>query len=260
MSSLTPHSPQAERRSLIPWAEVREEWAASEYIAAHSAVTALAGDGAGDDVLALLFAERRPEAAHAETVLRRTFERAASSAPDGELLVALFVYGLCLEKWEKSEDYARIRTILETLGEVHARRADGNADAPARLLSVLVSQTRLMAYEMGVEEAMNCSCPVAMGDRAREVVDGLRPLIAELDGSLSADGELAGDLAELRDVVRADARRNDAYFAELAAVADVVLRFVDPAAGGEPRLRGRATGLADAEGDPPSKTTCTPAS
>jgi hypothetical protein len=244
---LTTHSPQADGLSLIPWAEIREEWDAAKYTAARAAVSALAGDAAGDDIHALLFAQERPDQTEVVSVLRGTFERAASASPDGELLVALYVYGLCLEKWEKSEAYCQIRVILDALGDVYPEPAVDGADAPTRLLSILARQTRLLDYEMGVEEAMNCSCPVAMGERARKVVDGLQPLIAELDGTLSADDALAGDLAELRDVVRADAQLSHVYFAELAAVADAVLRFVDPAAGGSPDFEGVLAGLEQAE-------------
>jgi hypothetical protein len=219
------------------------------YTAARSAVAALADDTVAGNVHSLLFADEPLDEARAHFVLAQAFERAASAAPDGELLVALWVYGLCLEKWEKSEDYSRIRTVLDALEEVHASRSEEAAGVQARLLSVLVRQARLMHYEMGVEEAMNCSCPVAMGERAREVVNGLRPLIAELDG-LTADGAVSGDLAELCDVVRADADLNGTYFAELAEVADVVLRFVDPAAGGNPDFARVLTRLERAEEDP----------
>jgi hypothetical protein len=239
--------------SAIPWADIRDEWQESRYTEVQAAVSALAGEPVGDEVRDLLFAKEDPEPSTARSVLHRAFEKAASSAPDeGSLLVALCVYGLCLEKWEKTEDYARIRTILEALEDVCPRPADGSdgrAGLPARLLSVLVSQTRLLDFGMGVEEAMNCSCPVAMSERARQVVDGLEPLIRELDGPLSADGGLVEDLAELRSLVRADAAANRLYFEKIFEVAETVLQFLAPDAAGPPAFERVLTSVAEAELD-----------
>jgi hypothetical protein len=240
--------------SAIPWAEIRDEWEESKYTAARAAVSALASEPVGDELRDLLFAQQHPEPPTARNVLRSAFEKAASAASDeGSLLVALCVYGLCLEKWEKTEDYARIRTILEALEHVYPRPADGSdgrAGLPARLLSVLVRQTRLLDFGMGVEEAMNCSCPVATRERARQVVDGLEPLIGDLDGPLSADGGLVGDLAELRSLVRADAVANRLYFEKISEVAETVLQFLAPDAAGPPAFASVLTSVAKAELNP----------
>ena len=204
-------------------------------------------DTAADDVHHLLYSKRDPGPDRAQTVLEQSFQ-AAASTPDGELLMALYVYGLCLEKWEKSEDYSRIRTVLEALGRVHEKRSrerPGDA-AGVQFLSRIVGQAQLLDLEMGVEEAMNCSCPVAMQGRAGRIVAGLETL----DGRPGGGGALSEDLASLRDVVRSDADASRVYFRNLVDVGDVVFRFVHPEAKGPADFGGVVGALAEAERDP----------
>ena len=238
----------AQTSPAIPWAEIHEEWREREQSALGVAVATVVGKDAHDGVHDLVFAERARGRGTVEATLDRAFA-AASSAPGGMQLLALHVYGLCLAKWEKSEDYGRIRTVLDALGRVHDACSQGNAgDSPsARLLSVLFSQAQLLDLAMGVEEAMNCSCPVAMGNRARRIVDELEVLDAILEALPASDKTMGADLGELRDVARADAAASLDNFGNIVEVAAVVFQFAYPEVSGPPDFGRVLTRLAKAE-------------
>ena len=212
----------------IPWKEIQTEWRTREYSTARREVSKLDGLVV-DEIDELLFAANTLDETHARNTLGRAFAAAASS-PDGELLLALYLYGRCLEKWEKSEDYTRIVTVLDALRDVFTTRTDeaSPSDGRAQLLSIIVRQAQLLETAMDVEDALGCSCPVATGERARRVVAGLDELLAEkaaLEGAALDDG-----IADLRTVVRSDAETSRLYFKTIAKVADTVLAFVDPEA------------------------------
>src|SRR5579864_3731161 len=82
----------------IQWEAIRDEWRTREYSLLQHAVSSLGGHVVGD-VDELLFAERSPSQAEALAALQAAFAAAASDE-DGRLLVALYVHGRCLEKWE----------------------------------------------------------------------------------------------------------------------------------------------------------------
>ncbi|HET9507094.1 MAG TPA: hypothetical protein VFO81_04050, partial [Gaiellaceae bacterium] len=210
----------SERRSpAIPWAEIREEWRVRRYAAARRAVSALGGSTV-DTVDALLFAPEPPTRAAALRDVEEAFAQAAEK-PGGDLLLALYLYGRCLEKWEKTEDYERIGLILDALDVVTGAPTPGadTARGDTQLLSILGGQAQLLRTAMGVEDALSCSCPVAMGDRARSIVTGL-------DGLLERELALGAGPDELRAIIRSDATASRRYFDTIGEVADGVLEFV----------------------------------
>jgi hypothetical protein len=209
----------------IPWDEIRTEWQAGECVAARKALDKLEVG----DVDRLLFATAAPNPKDARHTLERAF-RKASSHPDGKLLLALYLYGRCLEKWEQTEDYNRIRTVLGAFADA-VQKNGTSADARARLLSIIVRQAQLMDEQIGVEEAMNCSCPVAMEKRALVVVDGLEVL-------LEKEQTLGDGLVDVREIVRADAATTRQYYETIVEVARAVLAFVEQDAPGAADFEG----------------------
>ena len=137
-------------RSAIPWSEIQTEWRDREHRAARQAISAFEGL-AIDEVDSLLFASEAPSEKSAGDILERAFA-AAADAPDGELLLAMYLYGRCLEKWEQTEDYARIRIVLRALKNVASMpRPDGSsANGRTQLFSVVVGQAQVMTDAMGV--------------------------------------------------------------------------------------------------------------
>jgi hypothetical protein len=206
-------------RSAIPWREIQTEWRDREHRAARQAISAVEGLVI-DDVDSLLFATGSPSQQKADDIVGRAFA-AAADAPDGELLLAMYLYGRCLEKWEQTEDYARIRVVLEALKNAASMpQPDGSsANGRTQLLSVIVGQALVMTNAMGVEDALSCSCPVAMGTRARDVVK-------RLDALLGQQRALDDNLHDLREVLRNDAATSRRYFDTIATVADAVRAFV----------------------------------
>ena len=203
----------------IPWSEIQAEWRDREYNVARRAISALDGV-AVDDVVDLLFASGSLVQENADDILHEAFA-AAAQARDGTLLLALYLYGRCLEKWEQSEDYARIHVVLRALEKVaRTARQDGSpVDARAQLFSGVVGQAQVMKGAMAVEDALSCSCPVATGERARDIVASLDALLGQ---ELARDDDLNG----VREVIQADAETGRHYFQTIAAVADAVLAYV----------------------------------
>jgi hypothetical protein len=144
-------------------------------------------------------------------------EAFAGVGPDDEPLLALYVYGLCLEKWEDSEDYDSIEAVLDALLAVQSKSEDA---AGAELFGIVKDHAQHLKPAMGVEKAMNCSCPVAMAKRAGEV----GPILGAL---LERELRLGGDGGGLRNVVRSDADTSRAYFEAIAKIADAVRTFVE---------------------------------
>jgi hypothetical protein len=212
-------------RSAIPWSEIQTEWRDREHRASRQAISEVEGLVI-DDVDSLLFATGSPSQKSADDILERAFA-AAADAPDGEVLLAMYLYGRCLEKWEQTEDYARIRIVLVALKNLAGTlRPDGSsANGRAQLFSVIVGQAQVMTNAMRVEDALSCSCPVAMGTRARDVVK-------RLDALLEQERALDDDLHDLREVLRNDAATSRRYYDTIAAVADAVCAFVTQEAPG----------------------------
>jgi hypothetical protein len=132
---------------VVPWPEITREWREREYIRLRQAVKTL--PGIRTDLLDDLFdGTPPPTESKARAVLRNAFA-AAGARPDDRRLLAIYVYGLCLDKWERSVDYARIGLVLDALHE----EAGGDSD----LVSLVVDQARCVKDAMAVENATNCS-------------------------------------------------------------------------------------------------------
>ncbi|HET8528908.1 MAG TPA: hypothetical protein VFL60_08355 [Gaiellaceae bacterium] len=201
------------------WRQIQDEWRDRNYTTLRRAVAALEGD-AVDAVDDLLFGADAGAAERAREVLHAAFAAAAASA-DGPLLLALYVHGRCLEKWERTEDYARIGAVLAALAEAAGTGVPDWAADPvsARMLDLVVRQAQAVTAAMSVEDGLRCSCPVAVGSRSRAVVDAVERVLAD-------ELALGEGLGELRDVVRTDAETTLRYFQAIERIADVVLTFV----------------------------------
>jgi hypothetical protein len=201
----------------IQWEAVKEEWRAREFRSLRLAVEQIEGLEL-DKVDDLLFERVPPEEGKPATVLVNAFEDAAKT-DDGRLLLALYVYIRCLEKWETSEDYPRIRRVLCALGEAVAALPASPTPA-AKLAALAVDQAMVINQAMSVEDGLSCSCPVAVGARAGGIVKTLDELWARE----SADGE---GLDGPWDVLRADYKTSRQYFDAVVAVAKAVEAFAD---------------------------------
>ncbi|HEX8645824.1 MAG TPA: hypothetical protein VF715_02910 [Thermoleophilaceae bacterium] len=157
---------------------------------------------------------------------------AAASHPQGAVLMAVYVYARCLEMWERSADYPHIRGVL------HALRAEASellASSPSRgaaeaeLLDVAVDQAQHMVDAMAVENALQCSCPVATWEHASKIVDRVDRLMERMP---SGDG--GGPL----DLLRADAEVTGIYFKQVRDLANAVSEMIDHVEQGEPE-KGR---------------------
>lgn len=210
-----------QRPSGVPWTQVGQQWGERDYSLLRQAVRTLEGLSLGH-VDGLLEGMPAPPSLDAIDVLRNAFA-VASGTPQGALLLVTYVYGQCLNKWERSVDYARIRMVLKSLEEVisdlqpNAAELDENE---AKLLRLIVDLAQCMDDAMAVENAMNCSCPVDMARHAQAVV-------GRATSVLQGEQELSPGFTELREVIRSDAATQRCYFGAVFRVATAVRQFVE---------------------------------
>ena len=197
----------------LPWDQIQREWRARELSTLRIAVAALKGGLDIEAVDGLLFPTKAQSdiEASADETLGTAFEKVTD--PDNKALLALYVYGLCLQRWEKSaEDYDRIVEVLDALDNVPGEGGAG----------IIGRHAQYMKHAMRVEQAMNCSCPVAMGDRAHRVLGSFGG--EEFAAPKMLDGGLGN--AGLRKVVMSDAETTWHYFDAIKRVADAVFDYV----------------------------------
>lgn len=193
----------------IEWSGIAEEWRERSHARLREAVEGLEGVSIG--ALDALLDSVDGDGGDPRSVLRAAFE-GAGARRDGPALLATYVYARCLEKWERAEDHDLIRRVLDALRAETLRAGDGD-----RALSLVAEHASCMSDAMYVENAVNCSCPVDMGNWAKRIV-------ARTDSMLGAAGE--GDLAEPARLLRADAETQRLYFGAVGEVADAVLEFL----------------------------------
>jgi len=209
----------AEESARVAWGEIQRQWREREYDALRyelrdfDARTIRAVDE-------LLFGPGTTTRAKAQAVLTDAFDAASNVPGGGRLLLALYVHGRCLDKWEQSEDYERIRHVVFGLDDVAGGTPQGGSPTEEQLVALVVRQAKTIDGAMSVEDALSCSCPVALEDRSRR-------LVADLLDLLDREKTLGEGLAEPREVVRADALTSLRYFGAIADVALAVGDWVD---------------------------------
>jgi hypothetical protein len=220
----------------IPWETVEQEWRAREFGSLRRSLASL-DELKLDEVDDLLFGRDPQENGKPKptAVLAEAFD-AAGRSTDGPPLLALYVYGRCLEKWETSEAYERIEDVLRSLAEA-APELPPSPAAPDKLAALAVGQAQVITQAMSVEDGLRCSCPVAVSERAQEVVQTLDTLWAQESlPEVGVDGPW--------DLLRADADTSRRYFVAVAAVAEAVRAFADQESPGPiPELEQALAGL-----------------
>ena len=194
----------------VPWPEIAVQWREREFRLLREAVARL-GPIPFDRLDALLDPEDGVPPEDPATVLRDAFAMAESD-PSGPALLATYMYGKCLDKWERSEAYGVIRATLEPLRDEAERRSK---DDPVTALVAEHAWCQLDA--MDVERGLNCSCPIFMQERAERIVDRTGRMLAATNGR---------DLAEPAALLTEDARTQATYFGAVAETARSVLAFL----------------------------------
>ena len=198
-------------RTSVEWSKIAEEWRERSHAGLRQAVEAIDGvplrslDALLDSV----------DGGHEEPgrVLRSAF-RAAGSRPDGRALLATYVYAKCLEKWERAEGHDEIRAVLDALrAETLRLAADG--DEGDRALRMVAEHASCMSDAMRVENAVNCSCPIDVGNWAKRIVERTGAML-----------DAPADPAEPARLLRSDAETQRLYFGAVGEVADSVLEFL----------------------------------
>jgi hypothetical protein len=217
----------------VPWPEITREWREREYTRLRQAVKTL--PAIRTDLLDDLFdGTPAPTESKARAVLRNAFA-AAAARPDGRRLLAIYVYGLCLDKWERSVDYARIEIVLDALRAV--------AGGDSEVVSLVVDHAQCVKHAMAVENAMNCSCPVEMQRRA----DALAAATGSL---LERENGLAVELGGSAELLRTDAETQHLYFDAVRGVAASVLEFLEQEASARGDFDDVIRGLVETERAP----------
>ncbi len=227
------------------WAEILSDWPRRKFRKLHELVERLpqvsvvAIDSLFDETPA-------PTNAAANEVLRKAF--AAAASPENRVLVALYLYAKCLETWELSTDYLRIRTVLRALETTAAELPAGAGaarDRESKLLKLVVEQAVAMDDSMAVESGVNCSCAVETGEKAGSVAGMMKGLLGRLE-ELGAAGDPRAE------ILRDDAEAQRGYFDAVSAMAAATEGLVDPSQRARPSVQ-EALGVvecAEADDDP----------
>jgi hypothetical protein len=164
---------------------------------------------------ALLDPDGGPGMRDASTDLADAFALAQSS--DDRALVALYVYARCLDAWERSTDYMRIRRLLDALAATTRRPGD-------ELLGILADQAQAMVCAIAAESAMCCSCPFETKTQAASVETKMTKVILGLE-RLDHESEVAR-------AALSDAKAQQLYFDTVSRVAAAVERLIHPGSDG----------------------------
>lgn len=226
------------RDSLIPWDAIQAEWRERSFSLLGREVGRRGGDAVKRHLERLFKPDspkgdrpgQRGENGHAPDeppiaeILGEGFAAVAGD-PDGPILLALYVYGRCLLACELSADYTTIAGVVEALREAAGPLLESErlTEADAKLLRTAVEHAQSIKPAMDVEDAVQCSCPVAMAERAALVVDGIERLRPNVSGT---DGP--------SELLRARMEAAAVYFGELGGVGEDVATMIDRLEKGEP--------------------------
>lgn len=201
------------------WQEIRSAWRERNHDMLHQVVERLGGVRI-ETIDDLFDGNPAPDVQAAAEALQGVFRRAATT--ENHVLIALYVYAACLDKWERGTDYDRIRRAVQAL-EITTAGLAADGGPANELLEIVVAQARSISVAMAVESGINCACPIKTGSRARDVAQQMTGILQRLPSMKDKLVNFAHVDAEiLLDVIRQDAETNRRYFGAVAKVAAAV--------------------------------------
>ena len=209
----------------IPWDEISQQWRGRRFGRLREQVTKF--DNASVERVDKLIDGELPSVDPGQ-VLSGAFTD-VSGHRQGPILLAIYVYARCLETWERSGDYAKIRSVLKALrfGANELVRSDWqHSETDVKLLDLAVDQAQHMYRALNVENAIQCSCPVATGEEAGRIVDHVESLLRRMPPA-RADSNGAMEL------LRSDLEVTGVYFRKVSEFADSVSDLIDLIEGGK---------------------------
>lgn len=246
-------------RVQVDWRKVGDEYRNRDFATLAEAACAVANAGA--EALAEVFEEGLDDDAWARAH-RATVDRAlaaAAAAPVGLPVMAAYVYGLCLKRWELTVDYGSIRRVADAawatvhaahgavdgaaggtraVGDAAQREEETDDQRQARLLLTLAVS---LGDCMDVENALNCSCPVGMHRHAAAAARTGAGVLAEAQTRREADGD--GPYSFICQLAGAQS----VYFGAVTGIADAVGEFIDDRQASVTRLRSAVDQVRRAE-------------
>lgn len=167
-----------------------------------------------------------------------------ASRPADGVLLAVFLYARCHAVWELSGDEERVAVGVRILRQSW-ERATVPADAAARLtVDLVVAHAQSLVACTQVENALRCSCPVALRAQADLVV-------AECGRLLSRSAELSAEWAGFRaEFLVPVLRTHQLAYHGLREAAESVTEWAVRGRAAAPALRRAMTVLERAERDP----------
>jgi hypothetical protein len=146
------------------------------------------------------------------------------------LLLAVYVYVRSQQAWELSVDHDQtgwtVRKALETW-EDQGRSLD---DPDALVVHLMLRKATVLPDCMAAEDALNCSCPVTLGERAEKVVGECRELLAQ---SVKLPHRWDGFRQQFLDVVL---RGHVANYAALCEVGGAVNAWIERGRAARPKV------------------------
>ena len=217
-----------DQRIVVDWPAAAEEFRAREFGSLRKAATAIPGD-----VVATVSELFEPDVkddvwrAAAPPALRRAL-RCAATVESGLTILAAYIYGMCLKRWEHSIDHDTIRRMAETAADTYAATfgpdavegdASGVSGHDVHLAGLLFELGVSLRSCMAAENGLNCSCPVDVSRHAAAAAKVGERVLAECHQYGSGDAGYG--------FVAVTAAAQATYFGAAVTIAQAVGTFIE---------------------------------
>lgn len=204
------------------WDEVAAQWRRRDDTALRELMLVLAG-GRGPDVasaVAVLHDESMSIDGATEALDDAVATLLEVDAPVG----AALTYLECLVMWERSDELRQITGVAKALGRVAARCALTD-DGPERaLVATTVCLADALYHQLHVENAVFCSCPIALDEGADAVLGSLG---GALEALASCREGIGPQLRFLHRLLVSDVEVLVAYYGAMKHVATAAGAWID---------------------------------
>lgn len=167
-----------------------------------------------------------------------------SSTLDGPLVLALYLYSICRDEWERTDSFASIRKVIrvhESLLEQILKLISDPEEA--KITHVILRHISSLDGCMNAESALNASSPTGMIEAAEKVLNVVNEV-------LRLSENLEPRYCTIGEAIRRDALASRCYFQAIRLVATAVEAFNVKANYASTRFKEAIAAVRAAENDP----------
>lgn len=170
--------------------------------------------------------------------------KSISSTLDGPLVLALYLYSICRDEWERTDSFASIRKVIRVHESLLERILKLISDpVEAKITHVILRHISSLDGCMSAESALNASSPTGMIEAAEKVLNVVNEV-------LRLSENLEPRYCTIGEAIRRDALASRCYFQAIRLVATAVEAFNVKANYASTRLKEAIAAVRAAENDP----------